>query len=112
MEAKFDLFEDEDPHPNLIYQCHEIASESSDVVYSKEGSAPPTPIKITRKQLKEPKSKEKFDELGFLSAYILNQRSFLVLYTGFSDEQMQAIECSPYFIFFQLIGLFFLFQFF
>ena len=62
MEAKFDLFEDEDPHPNLIYQCHEIASESSDVVYSKKGSAPPTPIKITRKQFKEPKSKEKFDE--------------------------------------------------
>ena len=71
MEAKFDLFEDEDPHPNLIYQCHEIASESSDVVYSKEGSAPPTPIKITRKQIREPKSKEEFDELGFLSAYIL-----------------------------------------
>ena len=42
----------------------------------------------------------------------MNQRSSLVLYTGFSDEQMQAIECSPYFIFFQLIGLFFLFQFF
>ena len=42
----------------------------------------------------------------------VNQRSSLVLYTGFSDEQMQAIECSPYFIFFQLIGLLFLFQFF
>ena len=42
----------------------------------------------------------------------MNQRSSLVLYTGFSDEQMQAIECSPYFIFFELIGLLFLFQFF
>ena len=92
MEAKFDLFEDEDPHPNLIYQCHEIASESSDVVYSKEGSAPPTPIKITRKQLKEPKSKEKFDELGFLSAYILE----MAQHEEVTEEQKQAQEISEH----------------
>ena len=92
MEAKFDLFEDEDPHPNLIYQCHEIASESSDVVYSKKGSAPPTPIKITRKQLKEPKSKEKFDELGFLSAYILEMAQHEEVTEENTQKQAQEVS--------------------
>ena len=92
MEAKFDLFEDEDPHPDLIYQCHEIASESSDVVYSKEGSAPPTPIKITRKQIREPKSKEKFDELGFLSAYILEMAQHEEVTEENNQKQSQEVS--------------------
>ena len=69
-----DLPGDEEGHPNLIYQCHESISESSDVINSKVGHAPPTPIMITRKQILEPKSKD-FDELGFLSNYILEMEA-------------------------------------
>jgi hypothetical protein len=61
-----DLPGDEEGHPNLIYQCHESISESSDVINSKVGHAPPTPIMITRNKILEPESKD-FDELGFLS---------------------------------------------
>ena len=65
---------DEEVHPNLIYQCHESISESSDVINSTVGTAPPIPIMITRKQILEPESKD-FDELGFLSNYILEMEA-------------------------------------
>ena len=69
-----DLPGDEEGHPNLIYQCHESISESSDVINSKVGHAPPTPIMITRNKILEPESKD-FDELGFLSNYILEMEA-------------------------------------
>lgn len=55
---------DEEVHPNLIYQCHESISESSDVINSTVGTAPPIPIMITRKRILEPESKD-FDELVY-----------------------------------------------
>ena len=64
------LFDDEEDDPNLIYQCHKLISESNDVIHSIVDHAPPTPIKVTRKQILKPESQQ-IDELGYLSQYIL-----------------------------------------
>ena len=64
------LFDDEEDEPNLIYQCHKLVSESSDVMISTVDNAPPTPITVTRKQILKPES-HGIDELGYLSQYIL-----------------------------------------
>ena len=61
------LFDDEEDDPNLIYQCHQLISESSDVIYSKVDSAPPTPIKVTRKQILKPESQQIDGGVGLTS---------------------------------------------